>query len=124
MLLLLGALALVSVVFCNDWEDDVGVVVAEMLAIVEDEEDEEDPVVDANDEDEADELPSSANIVPKVGTKVDEEQQLPSYAQHHDPDVVAASHAITLTAELFPAISHQLSSCRETEEIQFWFVRQ
>jgi hypothetical protein len=41
-------------------------------------EDEEDPVVDADDEDEVDELPGSANIAPNVGTNVDEEQQLPS----------------------------------------------
>ncbi len=46
----------------------------------------------------------SAKKVPKVGMKVEDEQQLPLYAQHHDPPVVAALQAITLTELLFPAV--------------------
>jgi hypothetical protein len=48
--------------------------------------------------------PCSAKMVPKVGTKVEDEQQLPLYAQHHDPPVFAALQASTLTELLFPAV--------------------
>ena len=48
--------------------------------------------------------PGSAKIVPNDGTKVEAEQQLPSYAQHHDPLFDAALHAITFTNVLFPAV--------------------
>lgn len=49
-----------------------------MLAIVEDKDEDEEEDVEAADEDEVDEVPGSANMVPNVGTKVDEEQQFPS----------------------------------------------
>lgn len=68
-----------------------------------DEEDDE-ILVEEEDAEEVDDDPGSANTVPKDGVNVDELQQFPLYAQHQDPDVEAALHAITFTAELFPAI--------------------
>lgn len=81
--------------------------------------DEEDVVVDVDDVEVVSTAPAvepalevlvvgSANIVPKVGVKVESvlQQFVLLYAQHHVPPVVAASHAITFTDVLFPAICH------------------
>ena len=66
--------------------------------------------------------PGSAKIVPNDGTKVEAEQQLPSYAQHHDPLFDAALHAITFTNVLFPAarmikvsLLHRIKCSRQVE---------
>jgi hypothetical protein len=53
--------------------------------------------------------PGSAKMVPKLGMKVEDEQQFPSYAQHHDPPFDAALQAITFTALPFPAIRRSIS---------------
>jgi hypothetical protein len=48
--------------------------------------------------------PGSAKVVPKYGTKVEPEQQLPSYAQQYVPSFDAPLHEITFTSVLFPAM--------------------
>jgi hypothetical protein len=57
-------------------------------------------------------VPDSAKRVPNVGTYTESvpQQFVLLYAQHHDPPVTAALHAITFTNVLFPAAS-QVSVC-------------